>query len=560
MDHTFINVPTQSTRRERELARSEACSHVSRFAHRRRGRGRLSLSSDERPVRSLASPPFTSAVESRPFPARSLSSSTSSSLPAPIKSSKSPTTSISESESPAPQQPRSDRAGANPWHLINSGNSDPFASMPIPITPAVNRVIAFFCSHLQYLFPDRSGPPDSPRVVFRMTSQGLIYDTHVDSLREECSSRSFIFYASALRAQWTQSEEAYRELSMAQTESQRLLHTRIQSAERSDDTVLYSVVAHFAASVILKDYRRATHHGRFLRNLLLLRVNNDVSIPLGLLELAAWYDAHLAIAQLQPSLLGGEHWIPQLLRPIEQSVAICLDELPTGLTTLFDPIVSSQPLHGAISRLRQSSALGVRPSQNFLNQTVSCVLFADLNLCVSRLRILNCYMDAQTRLHDSTTPLDGSQRLHLYVEAMVSIAIIYHLDLRSIYTCCFAKYVQKGDILINTLQLSIASTLQCAAELGAEAKDYHSACLFALFVELQGRIWMARTNGIPLRGGHDLEFTTLARNMDLRTWTDVKDVCDGFFLSSVVEPKGEDWVDDLLSRDVEQPGGLQDFA
>lgn len=347
---------------------------------------------------------------------------------------------------------------------------------------------------------------------------------------------------------------------MAQTESQRLLHSRIQTAERSDDIVLYSVVAHFAASVVLQDYRRATHHGRFLRNLLLVRVNNDISIPLGLLELAAWYDTHLAIAQLNPSLLGGEHWIPPLLRPIEQSIAVCLNELPAELTTLFDPTISSEPLHGAILHLRQSSALGVRPSQHFLDQTVSCVLFADLNLCVSRLQFLNYYIDAQTRLHDSTTQLDGIQRLQLCLEAMVSIAIIFHLDLRSMYTCCFAKYVQKGDILINTLQVSIASTLQCVAGLGAEARDYQNACLFALFVELQGRMWMGNTNVALLKSGNDREFTMLARAMKLRNWNDVKGICNGFFLSSVVEPKGEDWVDDLLSRDMEQAGGLQDTA
>lgn len=387
-----------------------------------------------------------------------------------------------------------------------------------------------------------------------MTSQGLIYDTHIDSLRDECSSRSFLFYASALRALSTQSEDAYRELVVAQTESQRLLHLRIQSAERSDDTVLYSVVANFAASVVLQDYRRATQHGQYLRNLLLVRVNNDISIPLGLLELAFWYDTHLAIAQLQPSLLGGERWIPPLLHPIEQSVAVCLNELPTELTTLFDPIVSSEPLHGAILRLRQSSALGVSSSQHFLDQSVSCVLFADLNLCISRIQILNCYIDAQTRLHDLTTRLDDSQRLQLCLQAMVSIAVIYHLDLRSMYTCCFARYVRKGEVLINTLQVSIASTLQCVAELGAEAKDYQNGCLFALFVELQGRIWMTQTNGTLLSSGNDRDFTTLARTMNLMKWNDVKNVCSGFFLSGVVEPKGEDWVDDLLSRDMEQPG------
>lgn len=467
---TFINVQNRSSQRDRELARSQANSHVARFGHRRRGLRHRSSTSAGGSIRHVTPSSLSPLAESRLFPitfpppSRSSSTSTDAhflevALPINASESLAGSRSGSESDSPASQKAGSNLTDLNPWHSINSGNSDPFASMPITITPAVNRVVVFFHSRLLNLFADGRPPLNSPRVVFRMASQGLIYDTNVDSLQDECSSRSFLVFASALRAKYTQSEDAYRELKLLQRKSQRVLRSKIRATREKDDAILYSVVAHFGASFMLQDYQQAVHHGEYLRSLLLARVNNDISVPLGLLKQAIWVDTHLAIARFQPSILGGENWIPQLLQPIEQAIAACLSELPAELTTSVDPVISSEPLRGAIIRLRQSFALAVNPSQSLVDHGVSGVLFAVFNVCISRLHLLNRCIHTQVR------PQTSAERLHYCLEAMVSIALIFLLDRSSMYTCCFSRYMHNSDMLMSVLQLRILDTLQCVSTL-----------------------------------------------------------------------------------------------
>lgn len=578
MKLTFIDVHPQDSPRDRGLARARANAHVAHFRHQ----NRVPL---QRVYLRTGNPtPVTTSISSSLPPgsgnitADSVSAGPDDQLDVADTSAIDLTTCSTNvrSLSSCTEQSEGKRYATqlakitlswrsshppNPWDTIKGGNSDPFACMPIMITPEVNDIIVFFHSRLLNLFSAGKPQPDSPELRYYMASQGLVYDTYIDGLRDECSSKSFLVVMSAFRAKYANSDRKSQQHTMLEFQCQNTLRSRIRASSDVDEPILYSVTALFTASVVSRDFDQATCHGEYLHTLLMARLNKDTPIPLGLLKNALWADTQLALMRIQRSILNGEVWIPGILAPIFAPLKPYLRDLPAEIISpsSFDSTVSSGPLNAYLVQTRQCLALSIDPSYQFFDFGISSILFLVCISGLAELGFLNHYLNTTDLLRTCSIYMSAKDRLRYNVEAALSMAIVYLIDWFN-GQCSTQRLVTKGDKLTRTLRSAISSLLKCINTLSDQSShtnednnhnEYINAYIFVLFVQAQAERWQTLKEKGRKRAAFDcecdVELARYAKIKGLKNWKDVKGVLDLFVYSEMIEPWGGGWIGEILN-------------
>ena len=263
----FLKPQTRLTSvRDRELENSLARSHASRFAHERLQAKRGS------PRGSASSSPSTGgeSVEERQKDA------------APL-----------------------------PLTILRKGNSDPFASHSVEITPRINEIIAFFGA---YYVPIAHQPH-----TFSSFSSDIEQKTVIHALQHSASAPAFILHLLTLMAnQPSSSSKDFKQIQL-EVRNQTLLSLRsnihLALASPYSDAVLTAIKFMFMGAAFDGNLAEAKLHGTMLSNLLYRKWRSEKqTLDLSLLLHAIYVDGQLATKHLTLTIFDMT-WVEEVLAP-----------------------------------------------------------------------------------------------------------------------------------------------------------------------------------------------------------------------------------------------------
>jgi hypothetical protein len=214
------------------------------------------------------------------------------------------------------------RAQPGPWlsgSLIQHGNSDPFESFALSITPRFTELLTFYSStflpvtYSSYIVPSTS---TNAIVKFRNVESADDFRSTLAVLRDRTSAVGFFLAQLTILSRIAPSPELRVERLRLRSEALGALKAGIQDNVLTGDAITESVLNLLYAAVFDGDLAEARMHLIFLRDRLVERVSHqERPRPLGIVLLfrVLYMDLAVGVTYLAPTVFDVEHWVPQVL-------------------------------------------------------------------------------------------------------------------------------------------------------------------------------------------------------------------------------------------------------
>jgi hypothetical protein len=440
-----------------------------------------------------------------------------------------------------------------PLTILPGGNSDPFESLAVRVTPRVNEVISFV---RDYFLP-ASYVTDSPAWIRAFGADKEWLDS-VAVLRDECCARAFMLTYTTIIANLTRSDELNLEKLNLKGKSSVALRARIQKSPEGDAPVLTSMLFLFAAETFAGNHFEATIHGKTLRTLLYEKSQKEgsVSIEQGFLTRTLWYDVHLAESHMTRTIFDMDGWVTDTLGPTFKPVDKFLEPFSAEFTRNLDRSLDSEPLRTIFVQYRQALWLWTQPNpvadedgwaashwvlgRSYINQGRLVNYFLDVRQTLGMLGFRQATSTSITKItHDE---------LFWYTQSCLALGMLYFLaPLGGDPSISGQPLLPTCKTLLLHLRATMAMVLRAWVDLSGESEpdllhEFQNAHLWALFLGAQGEQRDSKTYPDPTKAWFNRALGSFLTRIRMSSWEMIREKLTLFIYSDFIMPNGSDWV------------------
>ncbi|KAH0848376.1 hypothetical protein AYO21_04403 [Fonsecaea monophora] len=230
--------------------------------------------------------------------------------------------------------------------ILQKGNSDPFNSLAIHVTPRVNQILTFFKhGYLPMIYPAFMGSEDAIRRIEALQNQE--YRDGVLALRLECSARALLFINVAFMIKVSPHQGLEDEALLLKHQSIKALRRELVkgSVAQAQSLVLDSVSMLFRGALIAGDLDEAGLHANTLRKLLEQKYDREGGVvDLGFLLRVLYQNKQLSVFRFSLSVFDVEEWVPKVLAAYLEPSKAYLEPYQQVMLRRLDRSISAEPL------------------------------------------------------------------------------------------------------------------------------------------------------------------------------------------------------------------------
>ena len=453
---------------------------------------------------------------------------------------------------------------SNPLSLLCEGNSDPFNSVAIVVTPQVNKVVCFvrdvlipttfFTPYFRRCAKGGSSEPTVMRTSRVISSRGAIRDWNLvkSSLHVEVDAVSCIAGLLSLMGQLSPAAEKdhLAALKMQGRAAELLRHSLASQSEDDPDAeaqLAMRVFWLFRGECLFGDMKAARVHCEMLRHLLersLRRGNLNMQLMVSVL----FNDIDMASKLMQRTILDLDGWFSSVMTPTWDALDPLMPPVPLEYKDGLDQVISTEPLKTLFIRTRRLFAVGDEP---FNDQDCTDGSRADMIFifCVSHSMVdvgifVNHFLDI-SQLIDAHNPTDSESLGVLYTEACLNLAAL--CITRHVGHVAFVNGVDIRDArptIMQHLRVNMIKVLErCTTR---ELMYYENAHLWILFIGALTEQQMAMHRVYLRKPWFLSNLVSKARAAGISTWKQLHEKVARFIYSDSVEPHGSTWFEEAM--------------
>lgn len=202
--------------------------------------------------------------------------------------------------------------------LVQRGNSDPFQSFAIPITPRVSQLLSFYATEIlpiKYSTCMVPSASNSAIIGFRSVEATDDYHSVLAVLQDESSAVGFLLAQMTAMAELSQTQQHSREAMRFKARALAELKTQIAKPDRAHTALIESALGLLHAAVYAGDIAEARLHLEFVKTLLeerALRCGLN-SIDIVLLFRVLYMDLAVSATYMAQTVLDVDRWVPGML-------------------------------------------------------------------------------------------------------------------------------------------------------------------------------------------------------------------------------------------------------
>jgi len=436
-----------------------------------------------------------------------------------------------------------------PVTILREGNSDPFESLALTVTPKVNEVMSFV---RDYFLP-ASYVTEAPAWIRTFGADKEWYDS-VETLHNECCARAFMLTYTTIIANLVRSDELNFEKLNLKHESSVTLRAVIRKSPQGDLAILTSVLFLFAAETFGGNLFEATIHGKTLRALLYEKSQKEGSgsIEPSFLTRTLWYDVHLAESHMTRTIFDMDGWVTNTLGPTFKPVDKFLEPFSADFMRNLDTSLDGEPLRTIFVQYRQALWLWTRPNpvadedgwvgshwvlgRSYINQGRLVNYFHDVKQVLEK---LGFGKDVRTNTND---------KIFWYTQGCLALGMLYFLTpLGGDPSISGQPLLPTRKTLLLHLRATMAMVLRFWIDLDTESRSdllykYQNAHLWVVFLCAQGEQRDSETCQVPTNMWFNRALGYLLRHMRMSSWELIKEKLTQFIYSDFIMPNGSGWV------------------
>ena len=397
---------------------------------------------------------------------------------------------------------------APPRAHFHKGNSDPFSSLAIDLTPELYDAVRFRATEW---FPAIFSPWGSPWAAM---SSRIMEDEVVAALQEDTSAAtSSLHYLTLYPGSSRDQSKAVKYQRMRlKVKAASLLRKKLQT-KPLDPQVCMIVQLLFHAAVAAGDLQEALFHGTAIRDVLM----KQQDWPGDLINSGTtWHDAHLSITFMQPTIFN-------------------IQASPNAMKDVFELVTQVQP-----SITRVDAALDRNLRDLTIQNRINCWLL----YCPG----LQAYDKYQI------PPTTGFEVLN-HAQYDLGRLINHHLEHKGLLGCVALTMIllllsQAGDPMFGGKRVlpTTGILLRTMRDIWkSQMPLYGNAHLYCLFVGAQ---FEQRESKIANTLWFNQALARTASSMGLTQWPEVRDRIQGFLFLDYNEPQGQTWFGDILHEGI----------
>jgi hypothetical protein len=528
-------LPLRTSPRDQELVRATALSHTARVNHQRR-KAREALQHAKQG--SLLSPISRALVQAQSHGLHKKSG--------PASKTK---------DKPQEEQEYVNITG--PLTILRKGNSDPFKSLAIAVTPRVNQVISFVKDVYLPAFyvTDTTTDTMTDTKFYRSIAAHNEWDEDIMVLSAESSAQSFIYAFLTAMGKFSHNDAFATDIYIAQRRSYNTLQARIQKYPHGDPVVLSSTIFLFAAEIFAGNIIQTTIHGKMLRAYLYERVQNE---GFSAVKLSTWihivyYDSYFAQSQLHRPIFILESWVLDLAKQMSRPADKFMESIRSNFTSNLDDSLDHD-LRRIFVMFRQLVWCWAQPNPITKEDSKSelshllLVQWIIINCHLLRAELVNYYINMQLLLEQKMTistqsSLSGN-KLYWSTQCCLALGLVLFVQPTGGNPIISGQELHRiTEKLLMRLQTTVSLMLRTSLTVDSNMmQKYENAHLWVLFVSAQAEQMHSKDYLDPLEAWFNVAFGSLARRMCLFTWPMVRGRLERFFYHDALEPHPSTWV------------------
>lgn len=464
---------------------------------------------------------------------------------------------------------------------VFAGNSDPFSTWGIEITPQVNLMLTFL--------RDAVIPATFSTPFFRFCSRNPA-DT-IDLTRERQSSiishenarREWLSIVACLQdegralaalAVHVDKLPAAKKLCLAgsnsdfhtslalRTRSMHLLHEKIKNDEAGDFTYSEAAIRHvlllFRAEITASNRDAATLHGLMLRHLL-EKASEQGNLPISLVMVCIAADADHAVKFISSTILDFDDWCVRTLSPVWHYKQTIFPPVPQEVHQGLSRTVDVEPLRSAMVEMRLQLYIGTKHASLFGDPSQSALI---LPLFITRSyvdkgRLINLCI----RLINDTHSVDGAlSRGRRYTQAALTLNSIFMLRSWGMAAELNGKDLKDvSPILMSHVRTYAKRMFACCTPM--ELAHYRDAHLWVLY---GGAVWEHRQLFAKAKLGDDkaptlaisykqpqnwfsLRLAQFCKNHGVCTVEQLLEIESRFIQTDLLKPRPHTWFEHVIA-------------
>ena len=431
-----------------------------------------------------------------------------------------------------------------PLAFIRKGNSDPFASYAVEISPRVNDLIDFFSTYY-------ASTAHQPHLSVPNFRNDVLRQTIASILQDECSAQAFLLSFMTLKSNLSPEDLNF------QQETRRLskqavvsLRSNTRNIKVESDIVLTALKFHFMAAAFAGNIFEATMHGTMLKDQLLRKwLIERQSLDLGLLMHIVFVDGQLALKHLTHTIFDME-WVERVLEPALSPTEIHLQPFLSEINDGLDRSIDEPTLQTLIGQVRKGQYLRTHTAFDTSEGFIYGV-WLGIRAGATQAHLANYYYAVQRRL--STNKLSAEDRFAWLSRCAAALAMSMLVNTPE-SMALYKLQVPGGDKVTARLR-QIVAEIQIAGRYLPSNIDvkYQNAHLFALFIGAQGE--QRKLRGAPFEAWQASKNTWFTRifahqacRMRVFTWDAVRAALERILYFDELEPRGSEWVDHVIGQ------------
>ncbi|RMD40796.1 hypothetical protein DV735_g4338, partial [Chaetothyriales sp. CBS 134920] len=428
---------------------------------------------------------------------------------------------------------------------LRTGNSDPFASSTVEVTPRVNELIHFFRS----FYGDRAYQPHLSPESFRAD---FMHKTVDIALQGRTSAQAFLSSMMTLRSCLSPEDvDLERDKARLNKEALLTLHTDIEENGLGSSQVLLGVKFRFMAAAFEGNIIEATMQGNMAKEMLYRNWSaGRQSVDVHEFIYLTFVDGQLALKHLTRTILD-LHWIDDVFKPLLTAAEPLIQPIWLLVNADLDPAIDHLPLRSLFGRARVAGYLIPRPMQN-TKEGRSVELWLGVGSGTIQARVANYYCTVQREL--SRPDLSAPDRFIWLTRAAIALALGTLIS--SAESMAFYQVRIPGGDRITAKLIEIITQIPVAASSLSQnfTRHYQDVHLWTYFICAQNeQRELQKPGALPAYQhsptaffGHI--FAAQASRMHLSQWQQVRASLERVLYYDTRFPNGAFWVDDAIRQ------------
>lgn len=420
---------------------------------------------------------------------------------------------------------------------VLKGNSDPFETQAVAITPEVNELITFFrdlvIPSIYHTGPDGWKTSQTANAHWQSAVQGL---------GDKGGALGFLARYAQVAAitggDKRMGTEALRYTSKSTSVlRERLEHstTMVQQANPLSQKVYWQINMLWGTEILFRNVDAAVTHGKMLRRILEKQSMNK-QLDATFLRYVLYNDSHLICSFMIRSVFDYDSWIPEQYKTMEAAATAEMPNLDEVHAQVIDPSVESDFLKQIFTTRREHVEVW---KQRVTSPGISPLMYAWLatDNSIHQGQLVKHALDAMDMAEKASSENAGG----LWAEAYLSLASLYWIR------CIGGSMIVRG-VDIYDAQRPILEKLRISLRRADEtqtAKDrskYQHAKLWTLFVGAQTEQSWRRP------GWFNKSLVALGKEMGVVSWTALREILNGFLYTDMLPPHGSTWYEKTIRQ------------